>query len=252
MNKEYIYVDNKVIIIDENGEKKVAEYYDGLDDILVQENLIETLEDKSIELERKSRLYKKNNMKHYIPFFLPMTLLITTVGANLLFYGLTGSNSFSTQINTRFGTFSSGQFLSMISSILFLPVAALLEFDTYRQYKRSLKEEKGVNNELEFLKKQLLEEKQVLEDLKIKKQENNKIDEKEFKVVKVDDKQQLDTLNSNLYLYFDLGYNEEKYLKYYQQGKLDEKLKDSYNDLGIEIIKETLEEKGPTLVKRKK
>jgi hypothetical protein len=58
-------------------------------------------------------------------------------------------------------------------------------------------------------------------------------------------------LKDTLYLYFDLGYNGEKYYKYYLQGKLDRKLDKYYNDTGIEIAKEYLEEKGPQFVKRK-
>jgi len=54
-----------------------------------------------------------------------------------------------------------------------------------------------------------------------------------------------------LYLYYDLGYNGEKYYKYYLQGKLDRKLDKYYNDTGIEIAKEYLEENGPQLIKRK-
>ena len=77
-------------------------------------------------------------------------------------------------------------------------------------------------------------------------------EDKEFRVVKVDDKKQLQTLKQYLNFYYDLGYNEEKYFKYYQQGKLDDKLRKRYNDTGVEAAKEYLEEKGPTLVKRKK
>ena len=51
---------------------------------------------------------------------------------------------------------------------------------------------------------------------------------------------------------YDLGYNEEKYFRYYQKGKLNSYLGKSVNDAGIQIAKEHFEEKGSTLVKRKK
>jgi hypothetical protein len=120
----------------------------------------------------------------------------------------------------------------------------------YRQYRDSVKKEKGVNSELEFLQKQIVEEKQKLEDLKKEKKRDEEV--KEFRVVEVDDKQQLNALKSYLSLYFDLGYNGEKYFRYLQQGRLDEKLRKYYTDTDIEVAKEYLEEKGPTLVKRKK
>ena len=100
-----------------------------------------------------------------------------------------------------------------------------------------------------ILQKQLVEEKQELKDLKQEKKRDE--EDKEFRVVQVDDKQQLKALKSYLGLYFDLGYNEEKYFRYYQQDKLDEKLGEQYTVAGIEIAKKYLKEKGPTLVKRK-
>ena len=52
-------------------------------------------------------------------------------------------------------------------------------------------------------------------------------------------------------LLFDLGYNENKYYKYYEKGKLDKKLGKYYDEKEMEVTKEYFEEKGPTLVKRK-
>ena len=46
MNKEYIYIQGKVIVKDENGTQTSLEYYDNLDKVLIQENLIESMEDK--------------------------------------------------------------------------------------------------------------------------------------------------------------------------------------------------------------
>lgn len=46
MNKEYIYKDGKALIIDENDNQKTVDYYDNLDEVLVQEDLIEALEEE--------------------------------------------------------------------------------------------------------------------------------------------------------------------------------------------------------------
>lgn len=43
MNKEYIYIDGKVIVEDENGNKNVMQYNDKIEEILIQENLMETM-----------------------------------------------------------------------------------------------------------------------------------------------------------------------------------------------------------------
>ncbi len=247
MNQEYTYIDGKAIISDENGKQTLIEYSDNLDDILVQENVIETMENRISELENNSKLY---NRKHYIPIILSMTALMSTIGVNLLSYFLTGNNPFLSSMNTIFGVVNNGVFNSLFYSAFFLPFGAYFEAIYYNQYRKDKRKGKGINSELEFLKKQIIDEKQTLENLKKEKKRNN--EDKEFRVVKVDDKKQLQTLKQYLNLYFDLGYNEKKYSKYYQQGKLDDKLKKRYTDTGIEIAKEYLGEKGPTLVKRKK
>lgn len=250
MNKEYTYIDGKVIISDENGKQTPVEYYDNIDDVLVQENLVETMEDRIVDLEKESKSYKNYNRKHYIPLILPASVLMTTIGVPIMLYYLTGINTFTTSVDTIFGIVNQGVLLSSIVSFSILPISVLMEFTMYRKHKNSLREEKGVNSELEFLRKQLVKEKQALENLK--KEKKRDYEDKEFRVVEVDDKQQLQTLKSYLSLYFDLGYNGEKYSRYLQQGKLDAKLRKYYNDTGIEVAKEYLEEKGPTLVKRKK
>ena len=48
------------------------------------------------------------------------------------------------------------------------------------------------------------------------------------------------------------GINGDKYYKYYQDGKLDKKLEKYYSDTGIQLAKEYIEEKGPSLVLRRK
>ena len=59
MNKEYMYIDGKVVISDENGKQTLTEYSDNLDAILAQENVIETMENRILELEKDSQFYKK-------------------------------------------------------------------------------------------------------------------------------------------------------------------------------------------------
>ena len=44
MNKKVIYYDGKVLVEDENGNEREVVSCDNIDDILVQENLIETIQ----------------------------------------------------------------------------------------------------------------------------------------------------------------------------------------------------------------
>lgn len=249
MNKEYTYIDGKVIISDENDNKTQSDYYDNLDEVLVQENIIETMEGKIQELEKESKSYKKYNRKHYIPVIFPMVVLMSTIGAPIMFNLLTGTNSFATYVDTIFGTISQALATSIPMSICFLPLGAGIELTMYKDYKTSLKIEKGINSELDFLKKQIEKEKECLEGLK---QESTRDKEKtDFRTVKVDDLQQLKALRSYLDFYFDLGYNGEKYYQYYQDGQLDKKLQKYYTDTGIQLAKEYIEKKGPSLVLRR-
>jgi len=250
MNKEYTYIDGKAIIKDENGNQTPIEYYDNLDEVLVQENVIETMEDRIAYLEKESKEYKKYNRKHYIPVIFPLSTLMTTVGVPAMFYWLGNTGIYISTINTIFGPMNEALLYSGLFSTLFLPLVGLMEFNMYRQHKDSLKKEKGTNSELEFLKKQIIEEREHLVELK--KEKTGTEVKKEFRVVQVDDLERLKAVKSWLSLYYDLGYDGEKYYGYYEKGKLDSKLGKYYNEKGIEVAKEYLEEKGPTLVKRRK
>lgn len=249
MNKEYTYIDGKVIVEDENGNKKVREYNNKLDKILVQENIIETMEDQILILEEESKFHKKNNPKRYIPIMFPLGILTVAIVPSLLVNLADNANVYATIVNTVLGPMSKATAFTLSMSVASIPVVSFFEWLFYDQYKSSKKREKGVNSELEFLKKQIIIEKEKLASLQ--KEKTNEESKKEFRVVKVNDLQTLQDLRYHLNLYYDLGYNREKYYKYYLHGKLDKKLDKYYNDTEIEIAKEYLEEKGPQLVKRK-
>lgn len=249
MNKEYTYIDGKVIIKDEKGNQTPVDYYDNLDEVLIQENIIETMEDKISYLENKSMQYKKYNKKRYIPILFLLSSLFIIFGPPVIMYSLGHTAVFTSIVSTIFGPMNEALLYSSLFSTLMLPFAGFIEFDMYRQHKDKLKVEKGINNELEFLKQQLGEEKEKLVNLK--KEKTRTKENKEFRVVKVNDLEELKKLRDWLDIYYDLGYNEEKYHKYLENGKLEEKLKKQYTEKGIEFVKEYLEEKGPGLVKKK-
>lgn len=133
-----------------------------------------------------------------------------------MFNLLTGTNSFTTYVDTIVGTINQVLATSILMSIGCLPFSAGIELIMYKGYKHSLKREKGINSELDYLKQQIETSKEYLESLK---QERTRGKEKtDFRTVKVDDLQQLKALRSYLDLYFDLGYNVEKYCQYFQEG----------------------------------
>lgn len=250
MNKEYTYVEGKVVVEDENGKKTLEDYYDNIDKVLIQENLIEYIELKIKDLERQAKSYEKNNSKHYIPIIFPGTVLATTVGAPLLVNWLSAGVAFSTIIDTRLGPMSYAAAFALPAAALMIPMGAVIELGEYYSYKKSHRREIGVNSELEFLKHFLDRQKEVLKELKRERKKEH--EDKTFRTVPVDYSKEKKALQALMNIYFDLGYNIENYYKCFLSGKLEKKLERYYNEPGIELAKEFVEEKGPVLVKKKK
>ena len=221
MNKEYAYIDGKALITDTKGNQKLEEYYEDLNKVLVQENLVEEMENQITELTKEQNIQNVRTRKHYIPIVLPALAFISTVGANLIFYFYTGINPLTEQVNTIFGTLNFATYWSLAFSSILIPIGAISEYFIYKTYKEAKKDQNGTNKELEYLKNQIIKEKQVLEELKKAKKNSNKLEE--VKIIQIDDKKQLEELKNNLEYYYNLGYNEE----------------------------ENLEEQGPKLIRRK-
>lgn len=242
MNKECIFVDRKVVVEDENGNKRITENSDKINEILVQENIIETMEKRISELEKKLSETKVN--KHYIPTFI-IALFFTLIAINVTYPYMFGD----TMIEGINGPINILYFATGVVGAVSLPLVSLIDFFYYYDHKNSKKARQGNISEFEYLKKQIVIEKDKLEELK---NEQTMTDEtQEFKVEKVDDLERLKAVRSWFNLYNDLGYNLKTYYKYYEQGNLDKKLRKYYTEAGIEAAKEYLEEQGPKLVKRK-
>lgn len=250
MNQEYTYIEGKAIVKTDNGVKEPIEYYDNLNEALVQENLIETMENNILSLEKESEKYKKINKKPYIPIYLLTMLLTALVVFPALYCLLINPNLYVSSVNSIFGTINNAALVGLTSSFALLPFGLFIELGIYRNHKNLLKKEKGINSELEFLKKQVIVEKEKLNTLK--KGKNIDKNNEKIRVVEVSDLELLKRLKKLLDLYFDLGYNEDAYYKYYQNNTLDANLSQDYNGAEIEIAKKYLEEKGPTLTKKRK
>ena len=243
MNTEYTYIDGKVIVSDEYGNKTPIEYYDNLDRVLIQENVIETIENRIKELTQEKDSYdiKKVN-KRYNPIYAYVTIG-ATLAATVI--GLLIAKSIYSDISM-----TEYILISSIAGIgIALPIGTASTWADYTQYKDRIKNLKGIDSELEFLKLQLEKEKNYLNNLKNDKHREN--ENTEFRSEKVNDLDELRNLRNYMNLYYDLGSNNKKYYKYYIQGKLDKKLQKEYGDIGVEEAKKYFEEKGPTLVKKK-
>lgn len=132
---------------------------------------------------------------------------------------------------------------------IIIPAFSLLDVFKYFDYKQMKKEKQGDILEYNYLSKKLEQEKSKLEELK--KEQVIISDPQEFKVEKVDDLERLKELRNKLSLYNRLGYNMNKYYRYYQAGKLEKKLSRQYDESSISEIKEYFETKDSYPVKKK-
>lgn len=244
MNKNYIYIDGKVIISDKNGNNKQQEYYDNLDEVLIKENVIEEIENRIKELNRKKDSFKN---KKFMPTSLFYFISAIPISPFLLWM-ISGANPFITDVSSIFGTISSAALCTITTATGFIPFGLLITKIEYNDYKRKIKDEQATDCELEFLKSQLVEKKELLNKLKNDKSRDK--EDKTFRSKFVEDTKELKELHTLSRTYYDLSYNSEKYYKYYKKGKLEEKLHNYYNDFEIELAKDYLEEKGPTLIKK--
>ncbi len=248
MNKEYTYLNNKVIISTDNGEQKIVDNCTNLDAILTQENVIETIENKIKELEEKMATCKEKRAKRFIPVHF-LGAISAVILAPILFHLIWGENLFLDTINTRFGPMNPVLLDILVISVVVVPIISLFDVFDYFIYKNKLKEEQGMESELEYLRKQLITEQQKLTELKSKSQKI--VEQQELKTIKVTERERLVNLKNYLELYYDLGYNSQKYLKYLENGNLETKLNQSYDAVGIDLAKDYLTEKSQTLSRRK-
>ena len=262
MNKEYIYIDEKAIIRNNNGEKEPIKYYNGLDKVLEQENLIETMKNKITNLE-----HKKNNTRIRSAVFslIPVLLGFITPIISVPLLSMCGviTTPYTSITDTIFGPMMYGPFLSATISIptgiMFGLPMTIISFLQRTQDKKHLM---GLENELNYLNKRLNVEKEKSERFEeefpcwkrwqeFNKSKNFEHENKNFRIVKINN-EAIKNLNSKLELCYDCGYNGKKYYKYYKKHKqLPKEFIEMFKKGEIEIIKNFLEETGPQLVKRR-
>lgn len=244
MNKDYIYINENAIVTDDNGNQRVTEYYDNLDKVLVQENIIEEIEKRIVKLTSEANEYKHRKFFPILPFGLIFVRILV-----YLFFNLVLPESISNYPTCDFLgiTISFKEFCFIYLTFGCLLFGGLFDIKEFYCLKKDKNKGNGITQELEYLKKRLEEEKQILS--KLKEDKSKSYIQSELVTKKVDDVNLLKALRDRLNLLYDLGYNEQKYNRWYQNGTLDEKLGRNYNQSEIKVIKKQLEKKGKTLVR---
>lgn len=228
MNREYINIGDSFIVRDDNDNQRIIKSTNNIDEMLIQENVIELIEDKLINLENRNKILSngiKEDKKWSKIYF--VISIITFLVTSLISNGLVNS-------------FATSKLVSSIVTCLLSFTITMLPFSigiqSLNSYKRYLKEKDGINSELTFLNKKLTIEKERLDELK-REYQITKDSVKDVSIIKVDDKK-INDINNECLLYYDCGINKDKYYKYLEMNILDKKLSKKYNLEEIEKVKE--------------
>jgi len=248
MNKEYIYNKEKVEIITNKGIITTS-YYDNLDKVLIKENLIETIAKNINSLKKKYKNFNLNkkikelNYKKWTIFF---TLISIPILSFLLILSIQGIKLGCINLEVIKKVIGINKFITTFTYPFVIMGSTFYLFVETIVNKVTINNIRGELLELDYLKKILEKEKNELNELK-KDRTNSKIKEK-LELVKIKDKQAINSLNNNLDMYYDLGYNENKYYNYLIEGKIDDKL-NNYTKEELSVIKNYLKEKHKVLKK---
>lgn len=244
MNKKVIYYDGKVVVEDENGKKREVVSCDNLDDILVQENLIETIQNTLNSLEDSSSSYAKYKLRNIL--CIPAPVIETILVPSIMMY-MTNDSIVDGMIYTRFGLMDREKFLAIFIGI-FLPCALYMSKKYYEEYSSDKRSENGRILTIRELKNILLTEKNRLQQMK---ERSKTVEIEKERSYHINDEAVLETLQEYILLYYDIGYNFEEYYRYYTlNGDLSEDLKREYNQEGVKIIKKILEKSSANFTKK--
>ena len=226
MNKEYICEGSYAVVTDEFGDKKQMEYSENIEEILVQENLIEQM-----EIELRTIIYARRHNNN-ISFKLLTKSLIVLLAIPLilvifpLILGFINLNMIS--------------LIELLSGIL---IPGYLGFFLIYEYNNTNKTNKGYENQIEFLKKQISLEQEKLNELKQNKAKKQKVAVSK----RVNDIEELKKLKELLLVYYNCGYYSDRYSKYLERGKLRTKLSKTFSEEQIDLTIKHLEGKGKVL-----
>ncbi len=251
MNQEYIYINGNVVVKDENGKGKPINYQKKLDKILTKENTIELMKQElaGLELRKiKLELMQKEENQSTLKFeFRILPLLILSMSLIIPYVtSLQGDNPI---FQTIFGTMHASTLLTIImTSTVGLPLSIGFFLKGYQEYKKGQNDRKITETQIQCLEKQLeKEEKELIELQKVETKEQDL--PKRFYESKINLTISENFVQNLLNTCRDCVLYQNKYTQYLQKGILEEKLKDSYKEPEIQLIKTYLEENQK--VKRK-
>lgn len=222
MNKEYIYKDGKIVVIDELGKLKNIDYSDNFNEILIKENLIEQM-----ELEHEKLIKEKKHNKNISFKLLTKSVfcLLTIPVVLILLPLITGVVEFVS--------------LPIIGCIGATGIPVFLTIFLIYEYNKTDNINKGIENQIKFLESKLNIERENLTKLKREKTKEDKIILVPVSK-RVDDIQELKRLREQLIVYYNCGYYQARYQKYFKKRNSRKKLLKYYNEEQIKLAEEYL------------
>ena len=230
MNKGYTYIDGKVVVSDDQGNQRQIDYYDNLEEVLVEENIIEELYQRLgfvNDLIAEHECDRKNRKPLFLIAF--AILILAIVGIDKIAFN--SSISFS----TLFGVIGVG-----------LPMTALFDYYLYCKHKEKTETLNRFEDEKEIIKLQIEQEKEKLHQLEENKTRNN--EDLNNKSVNIDYREKLEKIREFIR---SLKYHTNDYYELYEKGLLEEALGIKYGKEGLEVVKQFLDEQGPKLTRKK-
>lgn len=228
-----IYIDGKVLVNDFKKdsknpvELKEYEYQDNIKELLKQENIIEKLENEKTYINNRIL----NNYTTINKFtYANRILTVMWIFLPLFFSFLGCLMSFDIQ-----------QLLSLsIFSTIITTIGIIGPFNIFKNIlKAATKSNNGYKLELEELEKELVKNKEILNKLQ---NNNSKENEQEAMNKKTEDihnihLEEYNKIRNELLFYREIGENNNKLLKFFNNGTLEENLNQIYDLNEIEKIK---------------
>ncbi len=241
MNIEYYHNYKIVKVRDENGNEREIEYTDNIKDILTCENVIEQagIEVSKIQKWLNNHEPEKTNSLLFktMPIYMPIVVGGITYAVSPLVVGDNNDLKSIFVVSSVFGMTLISGMCSIINSL----------GNTV-----SVKEYNGKKAELYAIMEIFKDSIERLEKLNNKKT-NVADDYKSNDIIleKLNPDFTLEWLEYYEYLFNSIGYNERKYIKYYNKGILDSKLSQKYNEDDVELAKKYIEGRAKVLKKEK-
>ena len=195
MNKEFVILDDKVVVSDDKGSLKELDNYDNITEILKEENIIEGIEEKIKKLNMCDENLKpiKGEVKKYIKMFLiPVLILLgSEITTRYIFHAPVPT------VEIAIGNLSTpvamAGFIAFWGGVFCGAVVLKQYLDNKDIYKRK----NGYRKSIEYLNERLVTEKEELNELNNQKREV-KTDNSKGQIMKLEESRTLEDIESEI------------------------------------------------------